>query len=127
MVSPMPSVAGYEGLIGDLSAEHGDLDAAVSTIEAGQWDTATPAAGWAVRDQVSHLAFFDELATMAMADPEAFAPVSERATALAMAGEDPMAEHLKRGRAASPAALLDWWRQARASMLTAARRFGPEG
>lgn len=123
----MPSAAEYEELVDDASAEHDDLDAIVSPLDAGRWDLATPAAGWAIRDQISHLAYFDELATMAMADPEAFVPRAERATALAMAGEDPMAEHLQRGRAMSAASLLEWWRRERVSMLAQARGFGPQG
>ena len=36
------------------------------------WDRATPAQGWSVRDQISHLWFFDQRALMAMADPPQF-------------------------------------------------------
>ncbi|MGQ0482215.1 MAG: TIGR03084 family metal-binding protein [Pseudonocardia sp.] len=36
------------------------------------WDRPTPAAGWSVRDQVSHLAYFDDVAVQSATDPEAF-------------------------------------------------------
>src|SRR5580704_13971169 len=49
-------------------------------LDEDSWGLATPAAGWAVRDQVSHLAFFDDAATMAIVDPDAFVPMAEAGT-----------------------------------------------
>ena len=59
--------------------------------DAPEWDLATPAEGWAVRDQISHLAFFDDAGRTAMVEPETFAGVAEEL----MATEgDPMGVHL---------------------------------
>lgn len=107
-------------LLVDLEAEHAALDDLVAPLEDTAWDLPTPAEGWAVRDQVSHLAFFDDTATTAMVDPEHFTPMADAALAAALAGEDPMAEHLARGRAMTGTALLAWWRQARTAMVEAA-------
>ncbi len=41
-------------------------------LEAQDWETATPAEGWSVRDQVAHLAFVFDLAATAATDPAAF-------------------------------------------------------
>ena len=49
-------------LLDDLEDEYADtrrLVAGLGPTDPG-WDLATPAQGWAVRDQISHLAFFDE-------------------------------------------------------------------
>ncbi len=109
-------------LLDDLRAEHADLDAMVGPLDEASWGLATPAEGWAVRDQVSHLAFFDDAATMAIVEPDAFVPMAE--AAIAAAG-DPMEEHLRRGRAMTGAEVLRWWRRARHDSVQAAGTLGP--
>jgi uncharacterized protein (TIGR03084 family) len=105
-------------LLDDLAAEHADLEGLLEPLDEASWGTLTPADGWAVRDQVSHLAFFDDAATMAIVDPTAFVAVAEAAVA---AGGDPMEEHLVRGRAMEGRAVLAWWQIARRAMDSAAR------
>ena len=56
-------------LISDLRAETADLE---RLFRPGVWDTPTPAEPWTVRDQITHLAWFDEAAVRAVTDPEAF-------------------------------------------------------
>ncbi len=109
-------------LLDDLGAEHADLDAMVAPLDEGSWGLATPAEGWAVRDQVSHLAFFDDAAAMAIVDPDAFVVMAEAAVA---AAGDPMEEHLRRGRAMTGAEVLRWWRRARHDSVHAASSLGP--
>ena len=62
----------FAALLDDLVAEEAALEAVVAQLEDRAWDTATPAAGWAVRDQIAHLAMGDELAALAVTDPERF-------------------------------------------------------
>lgn len=123
-----------KAITGDLAEEHAELDLLVATLDDAGWDLKTPAVGWAVRDQISHLAYFDEVATLALTDPEAFLPISRAVTGAMEAGEDPMQEHLTKGRSMAPAELLAWWRNARrllvdAAMVTESTRrvpwFGP--
>jgi uncharacterized protein (TIGR03084 family) len=109
-------------LIGDLEAEHGALDALVSGIDAAAWACVTAAEPWTVRDQIGHLAFFDQAATEAIVDPERFVPKAE---ALIGAGGDPMEEHLRRGRAMDAPQVLAWWRGARSGFVAAARTLDP--
>jgi uncharacterized protein (TIGR03084 family) len=104
-----------DDLLTDLEAEHRDLDALVAPLDDAGWDLGTPAAGWAVRDQVSHLAYFDDAAVSAMTDPITFATLVDAA----LAGGDPMEEHLRRGRALTGVGVLAWWRVSRAAMVTA--------
>jgi uncharacterized protein (TIGR03084 family) len=106
------------GLLEDLEAEHTDLERLVNGLDETSWGLATPAQGWAVRDQVSHLAFFDDAATMAVVDPGTFTVAAEAALA---AGGDPMEEHLRRGRAMAGREVLAWWQRARHAMVGAVR------
>ncbi len=56
-------------LISDLRAETAALE---GLLASGSWDTATPADGWTVRDQITHLAWFDDAAVRAATAPEDF-------------------------------------------------------
>jgi uncharacterized protein (TIGR03084 family) len=105
-----------EEIVADLIAEHESLDLVLGALSAGEWDAPTPAEGWAVRDQVSHLAFFDEAATTAVRDPDRF--LADTARVLSEGG-DPMAVHLARGRSMQPEELLGWWRGARGELIAA--------
>ncbi|RJL34182.1 TIGR03084 family metal-binding protein [Bailinhaonella thermotolerans] len=102
------------GLVADLRDETSDLLRLVEPLDPAGWDTPTPAEGWAVRDQVSHLAWFDEAATRAAADPDAF-----RAGLPALLEKGPgFVDDLAHEHAARPPAdLLAWFRAARARML----------
>jgi len=112
-----PDPAVYTALLDDLAAEQGVLDQLVADLTEAEWGLPTPADGWAVRDQISHLAFFDEIGTVAINDPDGFAARMAAASTAA----DPMAEHLARGRALAGVAVLSWWRTARAAAAASAR------
>ena len=60
---------GVEAICDDLAAEHADLDRIVADADLA---VATPAAGWTVADQLSHLWFFDQRALLALTDPAEF-------------------------------------------------------
>jgi uncharacterized protein (TIGR03084 family) len=114
---------GLDTILADLVAEHADLDRIVASLDAAAWETATPAEGWAVRDQVAHLAYFDGEARRAIVDPEGFG------AALAEIAADPegwMAHTVERGRAMSPAELLSWWRTERVALLAASGGLDPK-
>ena len=49
-------------IVDDLAAEQAVLDDLVGNLDEEQWATASPAAGWTVRDEIAHLAFFDDVA-----------------------------------------------------------------
>ena len=113
-----PPAAALDDVIGDLEAEHRELDALVSPLDEPAWNLLTPADPWTVRDQIGHLAFFDEAATEAITDPERFAA---KAQALMNAEGDPMEVHLRRGRSMEAGAVLGWWRRARTEFVAGAR------
>ena len=109
-----------EAICDDLSGEHDALDAVVAELTEDQWSLPTPAQGWAVRDQISHLWFFDQRATLALADPEAFA--ADMKWLMAAGGTD---ASVIPGREVSSAELLAAWRHDRANLLTLSRTVDP--
>ncbi len=108
-------------IAGDLAAEQQELDVIVSRIPDADWEAPTPSPRWAVRDQIAHLAYFDETAVVAITDPIRFADhVSELGGIMA---EGPGAVDdatIGPMRTLPPASLLDRWRAARASLAEAA-------
>lgn len=42
----------------DLAKEYDELDAVVAALDESGWNRMTPAAGWTIKDQVRHIAFF---------------------------------------------------------------------
>lgn len=104
----------------DLVAEHLDLDRMLDGLDESTWRLDTPSDGWAVRDQVSHLWFFDQRALMALTDPAAFAADMEYL--LANGGTDLSVEP---GRSMSGRELLDNWRRDRVRLVDVARTVDP--
>ena len=101
-------------LLADLRAEGDDLDRLVADLDGAGWATPTPAAGWTVAHQVSHLAWTDRLAGMAARDPAEF----ERELRAAAADPQGYVEAGAAEGAAQPAdQLLDRWRRGRAELL----------
>lgn len=111
-------------VLADLEAETDDLAAILSTLSDDQWDLVTPADPWTILDQVGHLAFFDDRATMAATDPDAFTADLQAVFDLGMDGY--LGQHIDKGRAMSPAEILDWWRGARRGVIAALRSRDPD-
>ena len=59
-------------LTADLAAESAELYEVLSVLAEPEWNRDTPAAGWTVRDQVTHLAYFDGTAVLSATDPDRF-------------------------------------------------------
>jgi len=100
-------------LIKDLSEEYESLDGIVSPLSESVWDRETPFSPWTIRDEISHLAFFDGAARLTATAPEEFS----RHKAEILALQDLFEDTLAKGRALSPAALLAWWRSERSALL----------
>ncbi len=110
-------------IIDDLQAEQRDLEKVLVSMSPEDWDKSSHSPGWSARDQVSHLAYFDETAALAMKDADAFAAEVREAMA---AGPDFERRYLERGRAMTPSGALEWWRTASGGLIRAARALNPE-
>ncbi len=108
-------------LLADLDAESADLDARVAQLPAAGWLMSTPAAGWDIRDTITHLHQTDADALLALSDPAGFARFIERARA---AESEPgrlghVESSVAAGRGVDPLQLLEDWRADRARLVVA--------
>jgi uncharacterized protein (TIGR03084 family) len=101
-------------LADDLIAETRELERLLDGLDPAGWRRPTPAEGWSIHDQVSHLAYFDEAATLAAVDPDRFR--AERDAAIA-AGGDLTGSIAQRYREVDSADVYAWFREVRARML----------
>lgn len=112
-----------EQIIQDLEDEQRALERVLEKMTAPQWDLPSHAPGWLARDQVAHLAFFDEAATRAIGDPEVF---QEEVKAALSGGSEQEQRYLAKGRAMSVDELFAWWRSASSGLIAAARTVDPK-
>jgi uncharacterized protein (TIGR03084 family) len=104
-------------LCDELTAEHDDLD---RIVVGADLETPTPAPGWTVRDQITHLWFFDQRALLALTDADAFRADAE---VLLRRGTDLANEQ---GRDLPADELLDRWRADRRRLVAHARTVDPK-
>jgi uncharacterized protein (TIGR03084 family) len=111
-----------DALADDLAAETAALRALLVPLDEDGWRQPTPAAGWSVGDQVSHLAHFDDVAVQSATDPDAFRADLERTIAAGGISPDAIASQ-HRGKAG--AELLAWFDAARTHLISAFRPLDP--
>jgi uncharacterized protein (TIGR03084 family) len=107
----------WAALRADLAAESRDVDGMLAGLPPPDWERDTPAEGWAVRDQVSHLAWVDDAAVTALTDPERFRAETAGLLAATGAGRDPADRMARQLRGRTAAELLKWFRGSRARLL----------
>jgi uncharacterized protein (TIGR03084 family) len=109
-------------LAADLAAESAVTRALVAGLDEAGWHTPTPAAGWDIADQISHLAYFDEVTVTSALEPEKFKAELAEAEASGGINPDTIAA---RFRDRSGAQLLDWFEVARADLLNTFKNLDP--
>jgi len=106
-------------ILADLVAEQQGLDQFLQSIDYRRWSTPTPAAGWDIRDQVSHLASTEELAFGVIEK-------GKKAVTAAMAKHDSIDSFtnagIETGREMRPTQVIEWWRHRRADVVDALSR-----
>ena len=113
-------MADVAGVLADLKAECAELDALVAALAADDWQHATPAPGWTIATQIGHLAWTDDIATLAATDAAAFGAALQEALGEFDGYVDRAAAEWS---AQPPAELLATWRAGRDALgaaLTAA-------
>ncbi len=116
-------MADLTAVLADLRAESDELDALVATLPDPEFARATPAVGWTIAHQIGHLAWTDEVATLAATDPAEFQAELSRALAHFEGYVDDAAAQRAQQ---PPQLLLAAWRDGRAA-LTAALESVPAG
>ena len=101
-------------LAADLHAETTALDALLLPLDAAGWATPTPAPGWSVHDQISHLAYFDDATRLAVCDDEWFSTEREHALLDVDAYTNEIAAWF---RDLPPSELFAWFHRARDEMV----------
>jgi len=101
-------------LTADLAAETAELSEVLSMLAEPTWARETPAAGWTIRDQAAHLAFFDDAAVLSATDPGRFR--AEADALLALRGD--IGERVaQRFRGQSGLEAFGWFQRARHQYL----------
>ncbi|MXY79315.1 MAG: TIGR03084 family protein [Chloroflexi bacterium] len=106
----------FQELVDDLAGEQRDLEEVVVTLGPDDWERDSHAPGWKVRDQLAHLAFVDDIATLGLRDAAGFRQAVDEQDGL---------KYLERSRALSHDELLQWWRKASSDLIRAARPVDP--
>ncbi len=105
-----------QSLLDDLRDETKVVESMLIGIRPADWSLATPADGWSIGDQVTHLAYFDEAATLAAVDEEGF---RVHAGLLESHGPDFAAWVADENRSIDPSDQYEWFRQARDRLIRA--------
>lgn len=113
------------GITEDLTAEHEALDALVRDLDEVHWSLATPADGWSIRDQISHLTYFDVAARLAIVDHDRFQAHTAELMAAHIRDRDAVGDTAL-GRSVDGPKLLAQWRAARRELVKAAVEARPD-
>ena len=103
----------------DLADEQASLDELVKDLDTDGWQMVTPFFNWTIKDEISHLAYFDKTACLSAIDPKAFAAEMEKIIQGITSFDDVFRKVNAIGNAMSDQDLLAWWREERAKLLTA--------
>jgi uncharacterized protein (TIGR03084 family) len=108
-----------EDLVHDLAAEADDLAAVLAPLSDDDWRTPTPAVGWAVRDQVAHLAHFDWVTRLAVSRPEQFVVLRD-SLGVTLPDLQPYVDSIGPANASRDGAdMLRWWSEQNRMLLEA--------
>ena len=103
-----------EQICNDLAMEQQELDASVANLDEAGWGTMTPSEGWDIKEQIRHLAYYENRAKLAASNQEAFKQWFEEMQ------QEPnlMKRHAETtGKELTAGKTLEWWREERIVLL----------
>jgi uncharacterized protein (TIGR03084 family) len=109
-------------LVDDLLAESSALRAVLEPLTDSDWTRPTPAAGWTITDEITHLAYFDDVTRMSVTDPERF---QAEAAKLVAGGQDFPDRVAAQFHDTAPREVLAWFDRSRAALTQAFREVDP--
>ena len=110
----------------DLAAEQASLDDMVKDLDDDGWQIKTPFFDWTIKDEISHLAYFDMAARLSATDRKAFAAGFEKLLTGVSDFNDIFGQVNAIGNAMNNSDLLAWWRKEREQLLTAFESVEPD-
>ncbi|MEU4314636.1 TIGR03084 family metal-binding protein [Nocardia sp. NPDC024068] len=115
-------MADLNALLRDLDAEGAELEGLVTGLPPGDWARQTPAAGWTIAHQIGHLAWTDEVATLAATDARTGGTAFTDLLTEAAPRVDTFVDEAATEAAGTPVPeLLNRWRRARTALTEALR------
>ena len=114
-----------EALADDLALETASFAAVIDGLADPDWGRPTPAPGWSIADQVSHLAYFDEMAVLGARDRAEFERRRDAAPVVDAHGDRITERVAKQYRGTAPADLRAWWHRARCELDVVYRAADP--
>lgn len=108
-------------LVDDLAAETASVRSLIADLHEPDWRTPTPAIGWTIGDQISHLAYFDDAAVISATDAARFAAELMSDVEQGLTADDVM----ERFRNLSGTELLGWFDQSRQRLCDVFRGLDP--
>jgi uncharacterized protein (TIGR03084 family) len=114
--------ADLKPLLADLAAESAEVATLLARLTPADWTRPTPAAGWSVTDQVTHLAYFDDVTLLSLTDPDRF---RAEAQALAAGGDDYPDRVAAAHRHLDGDTVTTWFATAREALLDGYARCDP--
>lgn len=111
-------MADLEALLDDFAGECADLERLVAPLPPREWARPTPADGWTIAHQIGHLAWTDDIATIAATDADTFTRMLAEAGPKALTLVDEAADDAARTPAPE---LLRRWQRGRATLADALR------
>ena len=111
----------------DLIAEQQALDEVVEKLDTHMWTVPTSSDRWNVADQIGHLTYFDNAASLAITNPEKFRSSVDDLIASAVNGSEASDDFtLGHYRSLTPKSLLATWRKGRENLANSASTLSNE-
>ncbi|MGM0452456.1 MAG: TIGR03084 family metal-binding protein [Thermodesulfobacteriota bacterium] len=115
-----------EAVCRELEREYSDLDELLGNLAESDWNRVTFFNDWTIRDEISHLAYYDNKARLAATDASAFQAHCQQLMENFESADAIFRQSLAEGRHLSPGKLMAWWHTERSALLEALMPLDPE-